>query len=348
MSKKSNHISEEEFRRYLKDQMTPAERHAFERQMQKDPFGAEAMEGFQEISTQNYEEDIKELKSRISKNKPKKFLVYWIAAASLLFLAATGILWYQLETGTTEKQIAEKTQNQKTQDPALSAPEQAERIATEKKELVKKPEPAESVGQMKSPAKPEKSDQGVSSEKQPAALPDKKSQPESVSEQKYTSAEHDAVIEQGEPEITEKILTEPEIIQRENPSAKTTESHFRSKLNVIAEEQQGVPNRSTQAINAPNLEAQPLKGWETFAQYLDTAAILPAGYSKAKEEISVLAEIDDLGAFVNFYNLSQSPDALFEQAKEILQTGPSWRPAMKNGIPVFSQKEITIVFHKRK
>ena len=96
MTSKNKHINEEGFLRYLNDQMNSAERNLFERELQKHPFEAEALEGFLNINTNQFQKDLNELKSKIHRKKRKNYYRYWAAAASFLLIVASGLIWFQL------------------------------------------------------------------------------------------------------------------------------------------------------------------------------------------------------------------------------------------------------------
>ena len=64
MSDKRTYQLEERIKRYLHDQMTGQERHAFEREMQHDQFLTEAVEGYSGISAELVGNDLADLKKR--------------------------------------------------------------------------------------------------------------------------------------------------------------------------------------------------------------------------------------------------------------------------------------------
>ncbi|MEN8118078.1 MAG: hypothetical protein ABFS16_13930, partial [Bacteroidota bacterium] len=65
MTREKLHISEEDFRRYLKNEMTENERNTFEKELQKNPFEAEALEGFEAVPSANIKNNLAELKEKI-------------------------------------------------------------------------------------------------------------------------------------------------------------------------------------------------------------------------------------------------------------------------------------------
>ncbi len=110
MTKEKKHISEKDFLRYLENQMTEAERNAFERELQKHPFEAEALEGLQQISPEELPNDLREMKSKITRKKRTPRYRYWAAAATILLLISSSILWFQLKD---KSPVPELTENKK-------------------------------------------------------------------------------------------------------------------------------------------------------------------------------------------------------------------------------------------
>ena len=162
MTSKKRHIREEDFQRYLENQMTDAERNAFERELQKHPFEAEALEGMQEISPEELKTDIHKLKSKIKTDKRKTNHRYWAAAATILLLLSTGILWFQIEVNSPIPEITESKAIQKQEEKAApltkekdekqagkitTAPSEAE---VEKSAQIEQPKRSETVSAAKS------------------------------------------------------------------------------------------------------------------------------------------------------------------------------------------------------
>lgn len=87
-------FSYEKIKRYLKDLLSDKERYIIEREIEKNPFEKEAMEGFDQISPEEFVRDVKELQYRISKHKDSKksvlFSPKYQVAASLLLLLGIG------------------------------------------------------------------------------------------------------------------------------------------------------------------------------------------------------------------------------------------------------------------
>jgi hypothetical protein len=86
--------------KYLKGELTPAERHALEKKALNDPFLADALEGAEQIKAADFSNDVTQLNEQIARKKT--FSVWmWTAriAAGLAFIiVSTFIVWNVMET----------------------------------------------------------------------------------------------------------------------------------------------------------------------------------------------------------------------------------------------------------
>lgn len=123
--------------RYLKDEMTPAERHAFEKKALNDPFLADALEGHEPLSTEQREQDLATLERRIqaasARNRSGWFFPLRIAAGIAVVM---GVSWWlfvrEVEPTPDRAQQVESDQEnaaitEETAEPSES-PAMAERI----------------------------------------------------------------------------------------------------------------------------------------------------------------------------------------------------------------------------
>jgi len=127
MSGKKTVQLEDQIRRYLLDQMTGQERHAFEREMQHDQFLAEAVEGYSRISADFVGADLSYLKNRISKRQKVNRKFIWYAAASVIILVVSSLILFNPKENNKQI-ISENKIRQKTVT--------AKKFVTEKKEIV--------------------------------------------------------------------------------------------------------------------------------------------------------------------------------------------------------------------
>jgi len=124
---KQKHTGEENFQRYLENKMNGRERNAYEKELQKNPFEDEALEGLSAFENETISADIDELRTKLSPLRRRSNLRYWVAAASFLLVAATGVLFYLVTEKPPVQQVAE------TQEPQPE-PKQEEAAIQQEKE----------------------------------------------------------------------------------------------------------------------------------------------------------------------------------------------------------------------
>jgi len=126
MKRDKKNISIETIRRYRANEMTPEERNAFERELQKDPFLAEALEGLEQIPTEEMLKSVNEISNRISTGRSKRNFGWIAAAASVLILVSFSIFWMQIRN---EQPIPKMTESKKTETKTVeSLPEDNEHL----------------------------------------------------------------------------------------------------------------------------------------------------------------------------------------------------------------------------
>ncbi len=92
--------------RYRAGKMTDRERNAFEKEMQRDPFLADALEGLELVSSPEAETDLESIREKVS-GKRRKFhlLIYSGVAAAVVLLIVSSVWLFQTgrESGTKPK-----------------------------------------------------------------------------------------------------------------------------------------------------------------------------------------------------------------------------------------------------
>ncbi|HUS86123.1 MAG TPA: carboxypeptidase-like regulatory domain-containing protein [Bacteroidales bacterium] len=117
-----------DFIRYRNNDMSYSERHAFEKEVQKDPFEEEASEGFSELSSNEIIEDMNRLRSRLSKRTSGRVvpLFYRYAAAITVLVIISSVLLLR-DLNRSDMLVSDNIEQKKeTGDPAmLTRPEKA-------------------------------------------------------------------------------------------------------------------------------------------------------------------------------------------------------------------------------
>lgn len=97
MSGKKSHRSTAAYLQYLKGEISGRERNAFERKMETDPFDKEALEGLEQLTPGQAEEDILALHARLNRRLARRRRIAWYsAAATVASLLIVGTIFLQI------------------------------------------------------------------------------------------------------------------------------------------------------------------------------------------------------------------------------------------------------------
>jgi hypothetical protein len=381
MTQINKHISEENFQRYLKNQMTSAERHLFEREMQKHPFEMEAMEGFQNIDPEQIQKDLDVLKTKINTKKQKYYYRYWAAAASFLLIVTSGLIWFQLSEKSPIPEIAEYKTEQKQEGNQVATDLHKEIIPEQKilqpqlSEENIKIEPKEKRGKTNIVSQPKKSKGILKSETiNPIEIAENKT--ELITK---NVIENDISIDEFRVEPTQNARAVRGIAQPKDsnfllivdgaqkvnniqpaPAKKVSYKKVRTAEDfsdsfaaapigeVLTETDSNKSNAKLHFENLTDSKVHPEIGMPEYKKYLKNKAILNPDYTKRKEVVKLLIKFNTRGEIIEFQNQNKTDSLFFEKAKNIILTGPKWKPEIKNGIPIESETKIKIIFRREK
>lgn len=91
MKKGKNHITPQEIQRYLNNEMSASERHEFEKASLEDDFAFEALEGLENLKSEEFRMDMADLNKRLSDRVSQKSgFSYWKIAATILIIGLVG------------------------------------------------------------------------------------------------------------------------------------------------------------------------------------------------------------------------------------------------------------------
>ena len=343
MTKKKSHINEEDFARYLEHKMTSTERNAFEKELQRHPFEAEALEGFEAISPENIQKDLNEIREKIKPQRRNCFRCF-AAAASVLLVVTAGIVWMEVKDQNTVLEMAE-TKNIVKQE---KVQEKSDRI-TESSQLNKEIEKtaySEVIPQIE--------------EKQETSVLAEALVVEDESHQKSTSNKSRTVKQVMQPTEHKKAAAvssvAPDADKTENISFAQTER--KAKNQIQTEEYQVLDDAPVGAVVAAPIVASPAViemadskalpngGFDIYNTYLDSIALLPENYDKKKTVVKIEFKIDSQRVISDFQNKNNADTLLFAKTKDIIINGPKWSPEIKNGKRLDSRVKLKVIFRK--
>lgn len=334
-----------ELLRYRNNTMTEQERYQFERVLERDPFLEEALEGFELYKASDIEKDLasidiirgkKHFKLQVGRN-----LLIGIAAGVAILLAA--FLYFQHRDDLQFARHKEKPvhdavplidSNAFAQAADTSSTIDSSRFMLTDNNISVN----DQLGTEKEFGTSKKASTPLASKtdtprtiKKPAEMPTVM-----MSTLKTADVEDRApglVIEPLGSSDTEKGMME----EQQAPVI----THANTTENVIPS--------NTLLRKGVNAQAQPLGGFDLFKQYIDREMVYPASESSgSRQSVKVQFTVTTTGQLTNFnVEKASENDDFNREAIRLLQSGPRWSPAVKDGIPVESRTEYRIVFRSR-
>jgi len=105
--------------KYQKGELSPSQMHALEKKALSDPFLADALEGLDEISSEDFFNDINELNTRINTTRKKVLLTPLRIAAGIFLIVGVSSVMYFLSNNAPVEQLAEQIQPDATSPPKM-------------------------------------------------------------------------------------------------------------------------------------------------------------------------------------------------------------------------------------
>ncbi len=345
MTDKKLHIDKEYFIRYLENKMTDTERNLFEKELQKHPFEAEALEGLATISPENIENDLNKITAKIKPQQRNCFRCF-AAAASILLVVSAGVVWMEVrdqnmvsemaETKTLEKQYNKPINNreilivekdtEKTDEVEITPQiENKEVTATATKSTI-----VENKMYKKSAAK--------------NSIPKKEVTQLNNQDESVVIVEDETETDKPETK-SESFSVEPDNITKKSTRAKNIQYYQAAPVNAVVGAAVPAPPAEPE-IERIDTKAIPSGGFENYKIYLDSVALLSDNFDKKKVVVKIQFDIDSLGLISNFQNKNSADSLLFSRAKEIVLTGPKWLPETEDEKRVKSTVKLKVVFRK--
>jgi TonB family protein len=124
MSSGKNH--REQYEKYLKREMSNEEAHAFEREILKNSFDQEALEGLEKYGSQEVFDDIERLQSKIQIKKGAGRSWLKIAAVVSFLVASSVAVWLTVNPVVPQEELAMESQNKTTETKEVITPKTVE------------------------------------------------------------------------------------------------------------------------------------------------------------------------------------------------------------------------------
>ncbi|MEP2670049.1 MAG: energy transducer TonB [Cyclobacteriaceae bacterium] len=317
--------------KYLKGELSPAEMHKLEMQALHDPFLADALEGAEIITPEQFSEDVISLNKKVNTKSAKKN--YWPLrlAASILLIISITYLIFQVKPENTNESLAlnkeEKNTESKTEEVTIEETDSVEKIKDNTEER-------------------RKNNLALKSEDKPITKP--KAVPREIIEDSESPEPTSEPLEEAislAPQVEEEATSEDAssskqdlmILENEKVSGFKTESgRVRSdalKKSAPASTLSGAGSKEMESSPTVFTTASPIIGHEEYQNYLKENIQYPkeAIDNKVSGDVVVSFLVDINGSLSSF---SIDKDIGFGCAQELIrliQGGPKWIPAQHDG-----------------
>jgi hypothetical protein len=364
--KKYRNRDTEDFLRYSGDGLTDEERHALEREMQKDAFADEAVEGLSTLSQDEAMRDISELRDRLKKRTGIRKSLPWLrVAASAALILAVGVLYFtviqdkllrtdRVAVETESQDLSEKKSAKgdmesmdEREKKADHSPERSEQPATPVEEQAERDiEAARESGTIQRTGPQETADAGTASG------------PETENElSEEMAVEDDFGMDPGAGDTMILALEEElaDIAATEGVNASRARQASIAEPTALSGETTGdkqygeIPAKAaaSDAAIPDSIPAMPVGGMESFEEYISLNLRFPAGDSLSSGGVvRMLFSIGQDGRPRNI-EITETPGYAFSlEAVRLLQEGPAWMPMYKNGVVVYEKARLSIEFSR--
>ncbi len=329
--KKENKYKFNDFLRYYKGEMTKSERHSLEKESQGNPFLEESLEGLETIPAEIAEKDIKDLRSRLySRVRGKRSMIIYRIAASIAVIMIISSVFIVVEKNNSVRQEPASEYKPVTIDIAKSEP-----VYKQEEKEEKAPPPIA--------GKRNRAAQEEIIATQPAST--------STSDNETKVLENEPVkqedAEASKKEVNYAVRKMPDndqaAVEGLAESRKAAVAGSRSMTDSAipaAEEKAGDIPQSTDYI-----PPQPSVGTEAFDKYIYENAVRPDP-ATAGQRVVVVTSVKVLAdGRIDSIKIIRSPGKTFsDEAMRLIRSGPSWKPAIRDGIAIEDEVRLRIVF----
>jgi hypothetical protein len=375
----------EDFLRYSGDGLSDEDRHALEREMQKDPFAEEAVEGLSAISPEEAMADISELRDRLNKRTGSQNSVPWFRiAASVALLLAVGVLYFTVIQdkliGTDRVAVEAESRDLSGEESAgdMEPMDESEKKAGHSPERPEQQQMPATAGESKTvesvvpveiqangraeTGEDTKEERGTGTVQQSgpeeAADAGIAREPEAQNELSVEMAldddlgagqgTMDTMIMAYEEELADIDVTGDDYASRARQASIATPT----ALNRETEGDKEYDEISGKAVSPDvvipdSIPAMPAGGMESFEEYISLNLRFPEGDSlSAGGVVRMRFSIGQDGRPRNI-EITETPGYAFSmEAVRLLQDGPEWTPVFRNGVPVNEKVRLNIEFSR--
>jgi TonB family protein len=326
--------------------MTGKERNVFERELQKDPFAEEALEGLTSIPPEEALKDLSDLHKRLNSRtaKRRKFMIYRIAASIAVMMVISSIFIIvernnsgrKLSETATESRMLEIKESKPLRTPAAEE-EKSEKMEIHDVEKAAKPADKKAIATTNIKTLPEEK-----------IKINKRQNTDQITENKFSEDEKIAApvaMMTREKSLTLKAARE--VDAKSDSQAMASPDSSVSALNEVVVVGYGMPKTKSGKDDTllDYSPPQPVGGNTAFNNYIRDNLHRPDSATAGQRVVVVLSFLVQTNGEIDSIRIVRSPGKLFsEEAIRLIKSGPQWIPAQDNGKIVSEEVRIRIVF----
>jgi TonB family protein len=348
-----------EFFRYVRGEMTKREEHAFQRELQKDPFAEEAIEGFSEISPAQAVEDIQKLDNQLKiRVTRKKRMVYYRIAASVAVLMVISSIFIIIERNKPSAQLSEV-------NISLQTTKASERKAIPEPEALAPGEIAALPGQEAdkkgvSRAMNESPMETTSVEKEKSASPSESELTADTGDQVIMDTANKSDISVKDKPAGNLVADIAEMESKEflekgdtNKPAKADSSRLAMKKAIAGVPAMPINTKETVPVAAATDDntiegyspPRPEAGKEDFDKYIEDNIRKPAALPGGENKVVAVSFWVMSSGVIDSIKVIQSPGNEYsDESIRLIKEGPAWKPATRAGKNIDDEVRLRIVF----
>jgi hypothetical protein len=308
-----------DFITYHKGEMKSRERNSFERELQKDPFGDEAEEGYSKLSAEIIKNDISLLQKRMTNRlKQRRTIVFYrIAAAVTVLIVVSGILF------VTQKKDKPLTISENLIEKKVITPL-----------TIRTPEPIK----RSSVTKDDKTNVVTAPVMEKSKADDQLAADEYEETQVEITQNEEPV--QAMSKVSEGLVAEKAI----STSGEDVKRSATIENNIDLVRPASIPNAAKSKSLSEYLPAQPVVGLDSFNLYIEKNIRYPVAKESEEKVVALSFTVKTDSTILDIKIITSPGSAWAEEAIRLLKNGPIWEPALENGMPKEDQASVRIIF----
>ena len=334
------------FMRYRRGEMTGKERNVFERELQKDPFAEEALEGLASVSPDESLKDLSDLQKRLKARtiRRRKFMITRIAASVAVLMVISSI-YIVVERNTSGRKLTETAVESRMleikESKSLKAPasdeDKSERMTTPEVEKTIKTADKKAIAETSIKVLPAEKVKIAGEQNADQLTVNKNTEAEKAAASPAMMIQGKSVALQSAKEMNAKSDTQTIVSKDSSVSA----------LNEVVVVGYGIPRTKagkddTMMDYSP---PQPVIGNTAFNNYIRENLHRPDSTTEGQRVVVVLSFLVQTNGKIDSIRIVRSPGKLFsDEAIRLIKSGPQWIPARDNGKIIDEEVRLRIVF----